>query len=187
MSKKNHYRINEQIRAPELRVLDDTGKMLGLMSKDEALSKAKELGVDLIEIAPNAVPPVAKIIELGKFNYLEEKRLRQQKKKSKVADLKEVRFSPFIADGDYMTRIRKMDKFLLSGHKVRVVVVFKGRHMGSRDKGYDLMRKVLETLSHDVVVDMEPKFLGRHLAMVISPVKRKKADTKNAVIKEPKA
>jgi translation initiation factor IF-3 len=185
--KKKRNRINEEIRAPELRVINDKGEMLGVMSSSDALAAAKKAGIDLIEIAPMAKPPVAKIIEYGKFKYIEEKKMREQKKKAKSAELKEVRLSPFIAEGDYMTRIRRMDRFLKGGHKVRVVVVFKGRHMGSRGRGYELMREVLDSLSHEVSIDMEPKFLGRHLAMVISPLKKIKADTKNAHVKEQKS
>ena len=185
--KKRNNRINAEIRAPELRVIDEKGLMLGVMSKADALKKAEELAVDLIEIAPKAVPPVAKLIEFGKYRYIEEKKERAQKKKAKAAELKEVRLSPFIAEGDYMTRVRRMDKFLKDGHKVRVVIVFKGRHMDSRPRGYTLMREVLDSVSHEVSIDMEPKFLGRHLAMVISPLKKKKTDTKNAHTKEPKS
>lgn len=187
MKKRNRYYINNEIRASELRVIDDQGKMIGVLSKEKALAKAKEQGKDLIEIAPNAEPPVAKIIELGKYRYIEEKKERAQKKKAKIAELKEVRFSPFIAEGDYVTRVRKMDKFLKDGHKVRVVVVFKGRHMGSRPRGYELMKEVLMSLEHEVSIDMEPKFLGRHLAMVISPLKKKKVDTKNIAVIEEKS
>lgn len=182
--KKVHYRVNEQIRATELRVIDSGGKFVGLMNREDALMKAKNDGVDLVEIAPLAVPPVAKIIEIGKFRYTEEKKAREQKKKTKSVDLKEIRFSPFIAEGDYATRVRRIDSFLKSGHKVRVVIVFKGRHMDSRPRGYELMREVLNSISHEVTIDMEPKFLGRHLAMVISPLKSKKSDTKNVHIKE---
>lgn len=181
--KKIHYRINEQIRTEKLRVIDSEGKFLGLLSREEALAKAKEQSADLIEIAPKAVPPVAKVMEVGKFRYIEEKKLRDQKKKAKSVELKEIRFSPFIAEGDYMTRIRRIDSFLKAGHKIRVVVVFKGRHMGSRNRGYELMREVLDSVGHEVTIDMEPKFLGRHLAMVVSPLKVKKADTKNVHIK----
>lgn len=182
--KKLNFRANDQIRAPELRVIDSQGNFLGVMSRDEALARAKEAGTDLIEIAPMANPPVAKIIEIGKYRYMEEKKARDQKRKAKVAEIKEIRFSPFIAEGDYKTRVRRIDSFLKDGHKIRVVIVFKGRHMDSRNRGYELMREVLDSLSHDVSIDMEPKFLGRHLAMVISPLKSKKADTKNAHVKE---
>jgi len=173
LNKKLHWRVNSEIRAGELRVLTSEGKMLGVFSRDEALEKAKEQGLDLIEIAPKAQPPVVKIMEIGKFLYIEEKKAREQKKKTKALELKEVRFSPFIAQGDFTTRIRRIDSFLKDGHKVRLVVVFKGRHSESRPKGYELLREVISTLSFNVSVDMEPKFLGRHLTMVVSPLKKR--------------
>jgi len=173
LDKKNYYRINNEIKSSELRVIDENGKMIGIMPKDEALKKSQEMGLDLVEIAPKAVPPVAKIIEIGKFRYIEEKKAREQKKKAKLAELKEVRLSPFIAGGDYQTKVGKIDKFLKKGHKVKVVVVFKGRHMDSKSSGYALMKEILANLAHPVSIDMEPKFLGRHLAMVISPLKKK--------------
>ncbi len=176
MKKKFNWRINEEIKAESLRVLGDDGKLIAVLTRDEALSKAREAGSDLIEIAPNASPPVAKIIELGKLKYIHEKKERADKKKSKPAELKEVRFSPFIAEGDYMTRIRKIDGYLKNKHKVRLVIVFKGRHMDSRGRGYELLREIRERLGYDVNIDMEPKFLGRHLAMVISPLNSKKLD-----------
>lgn len=176
MKKKYNWRVNEEIRADSLRVIAGDGKLIGVLPKSEALAKAREMGSDLIEIAPNAVPPVAKIIELGKLRYIFEKKERADKKKSKPAELKEVRFSPFIAEGDYMTRIRKIDGYLKNKHKVRLVVVFKGRHMDSRGRGYELLREIRERLGYEVNIDMEPKFLGRHLAMVISPLNSKKLD-----------
>lgn len=173
MAKIRHWKINNEIRAAELRVIDSDGKMLGVMQRGEAIALAQKSCLDLIEIAPKANPPVAKIMELGKFIYIEEKKLREQNKKSKALDVKEVRFSPFIAEGDFNTRIRKIDDYLEHKHKVRVVVVFKGRHMESRDRGYELLKEVINSLAHSVNIDMEPKFLGRHLAMVISPLKKK--------------
>ncbi|RJR30397.1 translation initiation factor IF-3 [Candidatus Microgenomates bacterium] len=172
--KKTRWRINDDIRAPEVRVIGSDGAMVGVMSSTEALAKAREQELDLVEIAPLAKPPVVKIVDFGKFRYSEEKRERVEKKKAKAAELKEIRFSPFIADGDFNTRVRRIEGFLKDGHKIRIVVVFKGRHLGSKDQGYVLIRKILDNLTHDTSVDMEPKFLGRHLAMVISPIKRKK-------------
>jgi translation initiation factor IF-3 len=181
--KKPNWRINNEIRANTLRVINAEGEFIGVMSREDALAEARKAGVDLVEIAPAAEPPVAKVIEFGKFKYIQEKKERAQKKKAKPADLKEVRLSPFIAEGDYKTRTRRIDAFLKNGHKVRVVVVFKGRHLGNRDRGYELMREILDSLISEVSIDMEPKFLGRHLAMVISPLKSKKVDTRNAVEK----
>lgn len=144
------------------------------MKLGEALAKANKAGLDLIEIAPKARPPVAKIADLGKFRYQQEKILKKQKKGAKGTELKEVRFSPFIAEHDYKVRLERTKEFLEEGNKVRVTVVFKGRHMGSKRFGYELMKKVLSEFKEKAIVDMEPKFIGRHLQMVISPVKKSK-------------
>lgn len=177
--KKNiRWRINEQIRSNQIRVIDDNGKQVGVMTAQEALTKAKKVSKDLVEIAPKANPPVAKIVELGKFLYEQEKRQREQKRKTKVVDVKEVRFSPFIAQGDYNTRVMRVKEFLDDGHKVRLVVVFKGRQMKSKDFGYGLLKKVVDMLGNAISTDMEPKFLGRHLVMVISPLKKAKTGEK---------
>lgn len=170
MRRKNiDWRINEQIRAPEVRVIDNKGKQVGVFKREEALEKAREAGLDLVEIAPRANPPVVKIVDIGKFRYEQEKKLREQKKKARSGEKKEVRFSPFIADNDYKTRIEKVKEFLEEKNKVKVVAVFKGRHMGSKLFGYKLMERILSDLGEGVAIDMEPKFLGRHLTMVVSP------------------
>lgn len=179
MSKRgNYWRTNESIRSPEVRVIGADGKQLGIMPTSEAITKAKEANLDLIEVASNAKPPVARIMDFGKFKYKEERKLRKQKKKN--SEVKEVRFSPFIADGDYNVRIEKIRDFLGDSNKVRVVVVFKGRQLGSKQFGYKLLERVLDEFRDRVVIDMEPKFLGRHLAMVISPLKKKILKNKDA-------
>ena len=184
------WRVNEQIRAVQLRVIDSEGQQLGVLPISQALQKAREEGVDLIEIAPKANPPVAKIIELGKFRYQEEKKLRESQKKTKAAELKEIRFSPFIAEGDYQTRLNRVKEFLVDGDKVKLVVVFKGRQLGSKQFGYSLFKKILGELGDSIVVDMEPKFIGRHLAMIVSPLKKRIAniekDIKDAKEKQSK-
>jgi len=144
------------------------------MSVSEALKIAKKEGLDLVEIAPKAKPPVVKIVNFGKFLYREEKRLKEQKKKTKGSDLKEIRFSPFIAENDYNTRLERIREFLGQKDKVKLVVKFKGRQMGSKNFGYDLLKKVVAGIGEEVAIDMEPKFLGRHLAMVISPLGKSK-------------
>jgi len=174
----NYWRTNESIRSPEVRVIGADGKQLGIMPTSEAITKAKEANLDLIEVASNAKPPVARIMDFGKFKYKEERKLRKQKKKN--SEVKEVRFSPFIADGDYNVRIEKIRDFLGDSNKVRVVVVFKGRQLGSKQFGYKLLERVLDEFRDRVVIDMEPKFLGRHLAMVISPLKKKILKNKDA-------
>lgn len=167
------YRINNQIKSPELRVIGSDGKQIGVMSLSEALNKAHEEELDLIEIAPMAKPPVAKLMELGKFKYEEEKKLQKEKKKSKPSDIKELRFSPFIAQHDYNTRIERIKEFLSENNKIRLVVNFTFRQLGSKQFGYDVLSRVVNTFKDQVVVDMEPKFLGKNLIMVISPTKKK--------------
>ncbi|HLE48604.1 MAG TPA: translation initiation factor IF-3 [Patescibacteria group bacterium] len=165
---KINWKINHQIRASELRVISSEGKQLGVMSLQDALKHAEIEGFDLVEIAPMAKPPVAKITELGKLKYLEDKKARKEKKGSKAGELKEIRFTPFIGPHDYNVRLERINEFLDDRNKIRVAVVFKGRQLGSKQFGYDLLQKLLTDLKPRVKVDMEPKFLGKHLIMSIS-------------------
>lgn len=171
MKKTNlYFKSNEQIRANSLRVIGADNKQIGVLERADALKKAKEENLDLVLIAENANPPVAKIVNLGKFIYQEEKKLKKQKSKS--TDLKEIRFSPFIGEADYETRVKRIVEFLGDRDKVKLTVVFKGRQLGSRNFGYGLLDKIVKELGESVHVDSEPKFFGRHLSMVISPVAR---------------
>ena len=142
------------------------------------MEKAQESGLDLVEIAPNAKPPVVKIVELGKFRYEQEKKLKKEKKRAKGSELKEVRFSPFIANHDYATRMEKIKAFLDESNKVRVVVVFMGRQMNSKSFGYELIKRITDDLGERVAIDMEPKFIGRHLITTLSPLKKIKKEVK---------
>lgn len=175
-----NYRINEQIRAPEVRLLGPDGKQIGVLKLNEALEKAKKEGVDLIEIAPMAKPPVAKIIELGKFKYELEKKRKREKRGSKTSEIKEIRFTPFIAEGDFATRLTRIKEFLGEGNKIRLVVKYKGSQMGQKSFGYDIIRRVKDSVG-EVNTDMEPKFIGRHLTSVISPISKStiKKESKN--------
>lgn len=153
-------------------MIGEDGKQIGVMPLGRALAESQKLKLDLVEIGPNAHPPVTKIVDLGKFLYQEEKKQRQEKKKAKSAELKEIRFSPFIAAHDFDTRLIRVKEFLAEKNKVRVVVVFKGKQLDSKNFGYGVLKKVLGELGEGVVIDMEPKFFGRHLAMVISPTNK---------------
>lgn len=164
-----NWRINSQIRANEVRVIGSDGKQIGILEISKARELADKESLDLIEIAPQAVPPVVKIANFGKFLYLEEKKERAEKRKIKGGEVKEIRFSPFIAEADFDTRIKRVREFLDDKNKVRIVVKFKGRQMDVKNSGYEVTNKVLEKLGETVSVDMKPKFLGRHLVMVISP------------------
>lgn len=165
----NYWRTNERIPAVTLRVLDSKGVQIGVISKDEALKLAKSQEADLVEIAPKANPPVAKIIEFGKFKYQEEKKTKEAQKKSKPSELKEIRFTPFIGEGDYQTRIKRIGEFLTDKNKVKLVVYFKVKQLGSKAFGYDILNRILKDLGEGINVDMKPKFLGRNLIMIISP------------------
>jgi translation initiation factor IF-3 len=180
------WRVNESIRAPEVRVIGYDGKQLGVMKIAEAIEKARKQGLTLVEVAPNAAPPVTKIVDFGKFRYQEEKKLRIQQKKTKGGELKEMRFSPFIAENDYQIRLNRVRKFLSDKNKVRLVVVFKRPQLGSKRFGYNLLKRIIDEFGESISIDMEPKFLGKLLIMVISPTNKKiekkeeqHAETKN--------
>ena len=180
MKAKLYWRVNEHIYTQTLRIIGADGKALGVLTKEEALKKANEAGLDLVEIAPNANPPVAKIINFGKFRYREEKKLREELKKQKAAELKEIRFSPFIAENDYQIRFKRVKEFIEDKNKVRLAVVFRRPQLGSKRFGYELLARIVKELGDGVGVDMQPKFLGKSLLMIISPVTKKKhAETKN--------
>ncbi|MCX7928262.1 MAG: translation initiation factor IF-3 [Patescibacteria group bacterium] len=176
----HHWRINHQIHAKELRVLDSNGKQIGIMTREEALKKALVANADLIEIAPNANPPVAKIEDFGKFKYKEEKKIKKAKKGVKKGDTKEIRFTPFIGDADFETRIKRIDKFFKEGNKVRINVRFSNKQMGSKQFGYEIVKRVINSLNGRANLDMEPKFLGRSLIAVISPNNKSKKQSENA-------
>ena len=173
-----YWRVDNNIRAPEVRVIGADGKQVGVMKTAEALKKAQKENLSLVEIAPLAKPPVAKIVDYGKFRYQEEKKLRKEQKGVKGGEVKEIRFSPFIAENDYQIRLGRVKEFLGERNKVRLVVVFKGRQMGSKPFGYNLLKRIVDELAGTISVDMEPKFLGRQLIMVVSPVGKKNAKTK---------
>lgn len=173
--KKPYWRVNHNIHAPEVRVIDERGEQIGEMSISEAMKKASSAGLDLVEIAPNAKPPVVKIVDFGKFRYAQEKKERKAAKGVKKTDIKEIRLSPFIGEADYKTRLVRISEFLGDGHKIRAVVKFKGRQMDSKKYGYNVLNRILEDVGDNINVDMEPKFIGRHLSMVISPMSKPKA------------
>ena len=180
---KLFWRTDMQIRAPEVRLIGEDGKQEGIVQITDALTRAKGAGLTLVEISGSATPPVAKIVDFGKFRYQEEKKLRKQAKGAKGGELKEVRFSPFIAQGDYETRLKRVKEFLAEKNKVKVVVVFLGRHMGSKPFGYKLIGRILGDLGEGVTTDMEPKFLGRHLITIISPLVARGKPKENAKTK----
>jgi len=177
---KVFFKINQFILANELRVLDQFGKQLGVMSKSEALTKARELGVDVVEIAPKAVPPVAKLIDFAKFKYQIAQKAQEEKKKNKVSDIKELHFTPVIAQGDFDSRMKKARGFLEGGDKVRLVVKFKGRLITRKEFGEKVMKRIFEALDDISTLEIQPKFLGKELTAQLMPSKKKKIESKPA-------
>ena len=165
--------VSSQIRAQQVRVVGADGKQVGVMKTSEAIEKANKLNLSLVEIAPNAKPPVAKIVDYGKFRYSEEKKLRKEQKGAKGGETKEIRFSPFIAEHDYSIRLVRIKEFLEERNKVRLVVIFRKQQLRSKKFGYDLLAKVVHELGDTVTIDTEPKFLGKYLVMTISPTTKK--------------
>lgn len=173
------YRVNERIGAPELRVLDSEGKQIGVLSKFEALNKAKSLGLDLVEVAPLAKPPVAKIVDFNKFLYQQEKKKKEEKKKAKTSETKEVRLGPFMDDHDLGVMIKRSRGFLESGNKVRLVVKFSGRQIVHPEFGEQILAKVIGELTDVSKVEKEKHFEGKQLISILSPEKKgKKKDEK---------
>jgi translation initiation factor IF-3 len=167
------YRVNERIFASTLRVLDFEGKQIGVMQKFEALENARSQGLDLVEIAPKALPPVAKIIDFKKFLYQEEKKRREEKKKTKVSETKEVRLGPFMSENDLSVMTKRARDFLAQGDKVRLVVFFSGRQITHPEFGHKVLDKTIAQLSDISKVDRERKLEGRKLIILISPEKRR--------------
>lgn len=160
------YRLNHQIKAPKLRVISDNGKQIGILSLEEALKKAREMELDLVEISPNANPPVAKIIDYKKFKYEESKKEKGSKKGD--GGLKELWLSPRIAEHDLMVRVNRADDFLAEGHKVKLTVKFKGREMIHPENGQRVLQKVFQHFGEKIAVEREAKFEGRNLSVIIS-------------------
>ena len=170
---RKFYRTNERIFATELRVLDFEGKQIGVLSKFEALKLAREQMLDLVEIAPMAKPPVAKIIDFKKFLYQEEKKKREEKKKTKSTETKEVRLGPFMSENDLSVMIKRARGFLEEGDKVRLVVFFSGRQITHPEFGHKIMDRVIESLSDISKVDKDRKLEGKKLISLISPERKK--------------
>lgn len=189
LAKRKFYRINHYIQAQKVRVVDEAGKQIGVLLLGEALKKAEKTGLDLVEVAPNAKPPVCKIIDFKKFKYLESKKQKEERKKAKKGEIKEIRFRPFIAKKDLEFRLTRAEEFLKEGNKLKVTVRFFGREITRKQFGYDLLKKLVDKLSSLSTIEQEPKFFGRQLTMILSPIKGGKSGqkkTKNKKINKKK-
>ena len=172
MSDKD-LRINDQIRVREVRLIREEGEHQGIMSTLEAMEIAKELGLDLVEVAPQAVPPVVKILNYGKFKFENEKKVRDSKKKQKLLKLKEIRMQPKIDDHDLDFKSKYIKNFLAEGNKVKVTVRFRGREMAHTELGLDVLKDVLSRIEGEYVLDKAPAMEGRFMSMVLSPKSKK--------------
>ena len=160
-------RINEAIRARELRVIGTSGEQLGIMSRQEALKVAEEAGVDLVEISPNTDPPVAKVVDWGKFQYQKMKEQQKNRRSNKATELKQMRFGLKIGANDLEIKLRKIRGFLSEGHKVRILIFFRGREMAHKELGYELINRVVAQLENDAILEQKPVMAGRNLSIVI--------------------
>ncbi|MBB5351552.1 translation initiation factor IF-3 [Haloferula luteola] len=163
-------RVNERIRAPRVRVVLPDGQQLGIMSAQEALAKAKLVGLDLVEIASKADPPVCRIIDYGKYKYEQAKLKKTQKKSQSASKMKEVKFRVRTEQHDYNIKLNRLETFLDEGHKVRVVLQFRGRENAHRELGFDKMKRIIEDLKTMAHVDQEPRLQGRMVGMTLSPL-----------------
>ncbi|MFA5750059.1 MAG: translation initiation factor IF-3 [Candidatus Shapirobacteria bacterium] len=177
---QNHkfYKINQYITAPNVRLLDDQGKQIAVMSLAEARSMSQETGLDLIEVNGNAVPPVIKLISFSKFKYQEAKKLQSEKKGIKGGELKEIQMTPFIGQNDYQIRIDKAKKFLATGNKIKLSIKFQGRQMNHQEFGHNLVTKFRTDLQEIATPESEAKLIGKRLMITLTPSK-KKVTTKN--------
>ena len=166
---KEGPRINEEIRVREVQLIDQTGTNHGTTEIQKALEMAQQAGLDLVEIAPNSVPPVCKILDFGKYKYQAQKKAAEARKKQKVVEIKEIKIRPMIDDHDYDVKMRAMRRFFEEGDKVKVTLRFRGREMAHQELGIQLLERVKTDTSTLAKVEQEPKFEGRQMIMVLAP------------------
>ncbi|ACG73131.1 translation initiation factor IF-3 [Anaeromyxobacter sp. K] len=162
-------RTNRRIKAREVRVIGAEGEQLGVLPIDQALARAQELGMDLVEVSPMAKPPVCKIMDYGRFKYLEKKKQNEAKKKQVVVQLKEVKLRPRTEEHDYDTKIKKVRAFLGEANKARITVMFRGREMSHRELGQKVLQRVIEDLRDVAVIESAPRMEGRQMFMILAP------------------
>ncbi|MAH78842.1 MAG: translation initiation factor IF-3 [Rickettsiales bacterium] len=161
--------VNESIASDEVRVISEKGNMLGVLKTTDAISKAFELGLDLVEVSPNAKPPVCKIIDYGKYKYQIQKKQAEAKKKQKTFEVKEVKLRPGIEDHDYDVKLKSIHRFLSDGDKVKITLRFRGREMAYHQRGMDVLKKLEIAIEPVAKVEQMPKLEGRQMTMVIAP------------------
>lgn len=171
---KDKVNVNEKIRAREVRAIDEEGNQLGVIPLSKALEEAREKGLDLVEVASNADPPVCKIMDYGKYKYEMSKKAHEAKKKQAVVIVKEMKMRPKIDEHDYQFKMKHVRKFLSEGSKVKLSIMFRGREMMYMDRGRKILDRVAEDVSEEAKVEFLPKVEGRNMFMILSPVKTDK-------------
>ncbi|HUZ05006.1 MAG TPA: translation initiation factor IF-3 [Acidobacteriaceae bacterium] len=182
-SAKSFIRINDRIRAREIRVIDENGEQLGVLPPFEALKIARERGLDLVEISPNAVPPVCRIQDYGKFLYERDKSDRAARKKQKIITIKEVKFSVTVDEHDYQTKKNQAVRFLHDGDKVKASLRFRGRQMAHRELGYQIVNRLIQDIGDAGIVEFMPRMEGTTLHAILAPSKKAEAPKKPATPK----
>ena len=161
--------MNEEIRVPQVRLIDQNGEMQGVMSAREAVQRAYSVGLDLLEISPNAEPPVVKILDFGKYKYELQKKKNEAKKKQKVIEIKEIKVRPNIDENDYQVKMRAMKSFIEEGDKVKVTLRFRGREMAHQDIGIRVLERIRSEMDLTTKVEQMPRMENRQMVMVLSP------------------
>ena len=171
--KKKGPRTNQSITASEVRIISSTGEQLGILSIREALIRAEDEGFDLVEVSPDANPPVCKIIDYGKLKYKEQKSKKEAKKKQKTIEIKEIKMRPGIDQHDYNVKLKALLKFISGGNKVKISMRFRGREIEHNNLGFGLLKKLTEEVANFAKVEVPPKSEGRQIMMVLAPVSSK--------------
>ncbi|MTI09896.1 MULTISPECIES: translation initiation factor IF-3 [Curvivirga] len=169
MPEKSGPRANESIEAAEVRLIDETGENVGVVKTRDAVQRAAQAGLDLVEISPGAKPPVAKIMDLGKYKYELQKKQNEARKKQKTIEVKELKFRPNIDEHDYQVKMKNMHKFIDAGDKVKVTLRFRGREMAHQELGMEVLNRVREEMGDKVKVEAKPNMEGRQMVMVLAP------------------
>ena len=162
-------RVNEDIRVPQVRLIDETGEMQGVMNVRDAILRAYSVGLDLLEISPNADPPVVKILDFGKFKYEQQKKKNEARKKQKVIEIKEIKVRPNIDENDYQVKLRAMKSFIDEGDKVKVTLRFRGREMAHQEIGIRVLERIRGDMDAQTKVEQMPRMENRQMVMVLSP------------------
>ena len=162
-------RVNEDIRVPQVRLIDQDGEMQGVMTAREAIQRAYSVGLDLLEISPNADPPVCKILDFGKFKYEQQKKKNEAKKRQKVIEIKEIKVRPNIDENDYQVKLRAMKSFIEEGDKVKVTLRFRGREMAHQELGVKVLERIRADMDAATKVEQMPRMENRQMVMVLSP------------------